>query len=84
MPYLFELINIENVNSVSIWSIYFMLLKSLLNKYLKLRAHFKKQNEGYESKEAKVYTNELFDRFLFETPGDTYLGMKVNLRLIKI
>lgn len=75
----------ENLKSSTLWAQYSM-LKAMLNmkhninieKYTKVIAYLKRQNEGYKPKKSKVFTKEQVNNFLHNSPDNIYLAAKVS------
>ncbi|XP_066256701.1 protein tramtrack, beta isoform-like isoform X10 [Euwallacea similis] len=70
----------------TMWVYYSMLRSTLIinnniniEKYEKLRNFLKIKSKGYQSKKAKLFTQEEIDTFLFEAPDHIYLATKVAI-----
>lgn len=74
---------------VKLWGNYSMLKRLLIIKhnvniknYSQLIAFLKQNAEGYQSKQANVFTGDEVNRFISEAPDDQFLAVKVKQQRI--
>lgn len=80
----------SKMKSSTLWSQYSMVKATLclkngidIEKFSKLRAFLKRQNDGYRPKKSRVLTKEQVDQFLKYAPDKQYLMMKVCVFKLK-
>lgn len=76
---------LKDLKASTAWSTYSMLRATLnikenieIKKFHKLRAHLKKRNKGYRSKQSAILTKEQIYQFVRDAPDIEYLAMKVT------